>query len=105
MDAQGKLQRVLIQPTLIASSGEFLRDAAVNGEGICYLPTFIAYQQIKRGELIPLFNQHPSWTVNAYAIYPQTRHLSQRVRVFVDFLVKRFAGVPYWEQCRQGKIA
>lgn len=36
--------------------------------------------------------------VNAYAVYPQTRHLSQRVRAFVDFLAGRFAGVPYWDR-------
>jgi DNA-binding transcriptional LysR family regulator len=39
-----------------------------------------------------------SWSeLSAYAVYPQTRHLSRRVRAFVDFLVERFAGVPYWD--------
>jgi hypothetical protein len=37
-------------------------------------------------------------------VYPRTRHLSQRVRAFVDFLVERFAGVPYWDRClEEGK--
>jgi hypothetical protein len=27
------------------------------------------------------------------------RHLSRRVRAFVDFLEVRFAGMPYWDRC------
>jgi len=35
--------------------------------------------------------------IDAYAVYPQTRHLSHRVRAFVDFLAERFVGVPCWD--------
>ena len=35
--------------------------------------------------------------ISVYAIYPQTRHLSIKVRVFIDFLVERFGGRPYWD--------
>jgi DNA-binding transcriptional LysR family regulator len=41
-------------------------------------------------------------TIYAHAIYPRTsRHLSHRVRAFVDFLAERFAGVPYWDRSLQ----
>lgn len=99
LDAKRQVRRVGFKPHLVASQGEYLRDAAVDGHGLIFMPTFIPYQEIERGELITLFNELPRWELNAYAIYPQTRHLSQRVRVFVDFLVKRFEGVPYWEEC------
>jgi DNA-binding transcriptional LysR family regulator len=42
--------------------------------------------------------------VGAYAVYPRTRHLSARVRAFVDFLAERFAGTPEWEQGLRGTI-
>ena len=71
----------------------------MGGHGLVFLPVFLAYQEIEKGELITLFNDSPRWQLNAYAIYPQTRHLSQRVRVFMDFLAKRFEGVPYWDEC------
>jgi len=32
-----------------------------------------------------------------YAVYPHSRHLSPKVRVFVDFLAGRFGPVPYWD--------
>ena len=99
MDSSGQLIKTRITPYLKASNGEFLRDAAVDGQGIVLLPTFIVYRDIERGALVPLLTNYRSSPLAAYAIYPQTRHLSQRVRAFVDFLVKRFEGVPYWDEC------
>ena len=99
LNTKGQVRRVSFKPHLIASAGEYLRDAAIAGHGLVFMPTFIVYQEIERGKLIPLLNDLARWELNAYAIYPQTRHLSQRVRVFVDFLAKRFEGVPYWDEC------
>ena len=94
----GRETDVWVDAYLKASSGEYLLKASVDGHGIILLPTFIAYEQIERGTLVPLLRDYALPSLNAYAIYPQTRHLSQRVRSFVDFLVKRFEGVPYWDQ-------
>lgn len=91
--------KVKINSHIQASTGHFLRDAAANGHGITYLPTFIAYKQIEEGSLLTVLNDYERITLNAYAVYPPTRHLSQRVRSFVDFLAERFQGTPYWEQC------
>ncbi len=96
-DSQDELTRVKIEPYLKASNGQYLRDAAVNGLGIILTPTFIVYQEIQSGSLVPLLPQYRLWELAAYAIYPQTRYLSQRVRAFVDFLVHRFSGSPYWD--------
>ena len=75
------------------------RDAAVDGLGIVLMPSFIVYREIERGALVPLLTEYRYSQLAAYTIYPQTRHLSQRVRAFVDFLVKRFEGMPYWDRC------
>lgn len=96
-DNNNQARKITIKPHLKASVGEFLRDAAVKGQGIVFLPTFIVYKEIESGTLLPLLNEYTPWQIDAYAIYPQTRHLSQRVRAFVDFLVKRFEGIPYWD--------
>ena len=103
-DANGNNIKTKIHPYLKASTGEFLKDAAVEGQGIILVPTFIAYKEIESGSLVPLLKDYTSRQINAYAIYPQTRHLSQRVRAFVDLLVKRFEGTPYWDLCLQEQI-
>jgi DNA-binding transcriptional LysR family regulator len=100
-DANGKAIRLKIRTYLKATTGEFLRGAAIEGIGIALLPSFIAYQEIERGDLIPLLTDYKPSPIDAYAIYPQTRQLSKRVRGFVDFLVERFEGMPYWDKCIQ----
>ena len=103
-DSKGNVIKTKIRPYLKASTGEFLRDLAVEGRGIVLIPTFIAYKEIERGTLVPLLEDYKTPQINAYAIYPQTRHLSQRVRAFVDILIKRFEGTPYWDLCLQKLI-
>ncbi len=98
-DNNGKEISTKIHPYLKASTGEFLKDAAVEGRGIILVPSFIAYKEIESGALVPVLKNYKPPQLDAYAIYPQTRHLSQRVRAFVDFLVKRFEGTPYWDFC------
>ena len=96
-EGKGELIKTKIHPYMKATSGEFLSGAAVEGQGIILTPTFIVYKEIERGTLVPILKDYRLAKIDAYAIYPQTRHLSQRVRAFVDFLVKRFEGTPYWD--------
>lgn len=90
---------VKVPVRLRANNGDFLAAAAIGGLGIARQPTFIVHEAIEQGQLVPLLTGYRWPTVYAYAVYPHTRHLSQRVRAFVDFLVERFAGVPYWDRC------
>jgi DNA-binding transcriptional LysR family regulator len=97
-DAEGLRHSIEVPVTMTASSGDFLCAAAREGLGLVLQPTFIAGELIGRGELQPVLTDH-QWPITpAYAIYPPTRHLSYRVREFIDFLAERFAGVPYWDR-------
>ncbi|UJP04606.1 MAG: LysR family transcriptional regulator [Nitrosomonas sp.] len=100
--ADGQTVIARVTPYLKAGNGQFLRDAAVDGLGIVLMPTFIVYQAIRQGALVPLLTQYRHPGLEAYAIYPPTRHLSQRVRALVDFLAGRFAGTPYWDAVLPG---
>jgi DNA-binding transcriptional LysR family regulator len=62
--------------------------AALTGLGIAQLPRFMIRDALAKGELIPVL---PDWTrepLALYIVYPPNRHLSNKVRVFVDWLVK-----------------
>ncbi|PHR61555.1 MAG: LysR family transcriptional regulator [Robiginitomaculum sp.] len=93
----GKTGQVDMKHRLRSTSGDFLRDAAIANQGICFLPRFIVYQNLANGKLVELLSDYHFASINAYAIYPHTRHLSTRVRTFVDFLVEQYKGTPYWE--------
>ena len=96
-DGQGVKHTVKPKVVLRANNGDFLCEAAIAGRGICMQPSFITYAAVARGDLVPILTDIRWHVTQAYAIYPATRHLSQRVRAFVDFLVERFAGSAYWD--------
>jgi DNA-binding transcriptional LysR family regulator len=97
-DRRGGEQQLHVEPQLVANNGDFLCDMAIAGHGIILTPTFIAWQAVALGELVPLMREWWPPPLNAYAVYPQTRYLSRRARGFIDFLAERFGENPYWDQ-------
>jgi DNA-binding transcriptional LysR family regulator len=75
--------------TLCANNAEVLRDAAVKGRGIAVLPAFLAENELKSGALMTCLDDYKTPPLTLYAIYPPTRHLSVKVRSFIDFLIER----------------
>lgn len=88
-NAAGDERRVKIKWRLSANNGDVLRNAAVAGLGIWRTPDFLAELDVAAGRLVPLdlggFNLSGH---SIYVIYPPGRHLSPKVRAFVDFLVE-----------------
>jgi DNA-binding transcriptional LysR family regulator len=81
-----------IQPTwsLCVNNAEVLRDVAVKGRGIALIPEFIAAEALKNGSLQAVLENYSAPPLALYAVYPPTRHLAVKVRLFIDFLVDRF---------------
>jgi DNA-binding transcriptional LysR family regulator len=92
-----------VQPSwlLCANNAEVLRDAAISGRGVALLPTFIASEALRKGLLRSILDQYKAPPLTLYAIYPPTRHLAVKVRLFIDFLVERFGGDPAWTEARE----
>jgi DNA-binding transcriptional LysR family regulator len=83
--------------TLCTNNAEVLRDAAVKGRGIALLPTFIAGADLRQGTLRGILADYKAPELSLYAIYPPNRHLSVKVRLFIDFLVGRFGQRRSWD--------
>ncbi|MBT5192379.1 MAG: LysR family transcriptional regulator [Rhodospirillaceae bacterium] len=86
-----------LQGNLRANNGEVLRDVALAGTGIMVLPTFIVGKQLRAGTLVEILPGCLPQTHDIFAVYPHRRHLTRKVRAFVDFLVARFGPEPYWD--------
>jgi DNA-binding transcriptional LysR family regulator len=89
---------VSIKGKFRANNGELLRAAALAGEGVILEPTFIVGADLAKGDLVPLL---PDWEIpqaSAMAVYPSRRYVSAKVRTFVEFLQKAFAGEPPWDK-------
>jgi DNA-binding transcriptional LysR family regulator len=78
--------------TLCANNAEVLREAAQRGRGIALLPDFVMEDALQRGALVRILTGYFAPATALYAVYPPTRHLAVKVRVFIDFLVERFEG-------------
>lgn len=95
---EGHSGRVQVPVRMMASNGDLLHRGAVAGLGVVALPTFLVYQDLQAGRLLPILRDY-RWggSPDAHAVYPPTRYLSARVRTLVDFLVEWFEGEPYWD--------
>ena len=98
VDREGREYIVHPEAKIIANNGEFLRDMGIAGRGIFISPTFISWEALAKGDLVQVLPDYRIPSINAYAVYPQTRYLPQRARQLIDFLVRRFGDNPYWDQ-------
>jgi DNA-binding transcriptional LysR family regulator len=57
---------------------------------------FLAGPYVREKKLVPLLEEFVREDNPIYAVYPSNRHLSPKVRAFVDFLVKIYSPTPYW---------
>jgi len=90
-DRSGQMHEVRVNGTLNANSGEALRSAAVGGLGIINEPDFMVQDAVERGELVRLLPEFESESGEIWAVYPSRRHLSLKVRLFVDHMARVFA--------------
>ena len=64
---------------------------------VALLPTFIAGTALREGALRVFLAGYKAPSLTLHAVYPPTQHLAVKVRLFIDFLVGRFSGVPPWD--------
>jgi len=81
-----------------ANTADALYEAALAGAGLARLSTWLVMPAIRAGRLVPVLPQYPHESSAYFVLYPHRRHLSQKVRAFVDFLVEEFTPVPPWER-------
>jgi DNA-binding transcriptional LysR family regulator len=73
------------------NSGQAVLDAALHGVGLCQLPDYYVQEHLDSGALISLLDAHQPPNTAVWALYPQQRHLSPKVRKLVDYLKEGLA--------------
>ena len=71
---------------------------AAAGCGLAFLPTFIIYRAVEEGRLEICLTDYVREAIGLYAVYPSTKNLSAKVRVFIDLMVQRFCDKPFWDR-------
>jgi DNA-binding transcriptional LysR family regulator len=95
-DNAGTEHEVRIAGPVHANNGQILCALAVAGVGITLEPDFIVAPEVRAGRLVTLLPGYAVAPIDIYAVYPSRRHLSAKVRAFVDFLAARYGADPEW---------
>jgi LysR family transcriptional regulator, regulator for bpeEF and oprC len=80
------------QGAMSFSDGGAVCDAAIAGYGLAQLQGYFADAPIASGTLVAVLEKFKPQLEPVWLVYPQTRHLSPKVRVFVDFMAAQFKG-------------
>lgn len=87
----GREEMVRISGTVHSNNGDLHAMLAAQGVGIAYEPDFIVGDELRAGRLTELLPGHAAPPSPIYAVYPSRKHLSAKVRLFVEYLVEHFA--------------
>lgn len=77
---------VRVQGNWRCNSGRAVLEAALRGFGLCQLPDYYVQEHLRSGALRSLLTQHEPPHTGVWALYPQQRHLSPKVRKLVEYL-------------------
>lgn len=75
---------------VIVRGAEIYAASGVAGLGLIQAPRYRVQHQIAAGQLVPLLEDFPPPPMEVSVLYPQSRHLSSRVRAFIDWLTEVF---------------
>jgi DNA-binding transcriptional LysR family regulator len=89
---------VPVSGNLKLNDDEVIWRAVREGAGISILPTFTVGDDLRSGRLQAVLTPYVPAERYLYAVYLPNRHLSAKVRAFIDFLLARFAPPPYWDR-------
>ncbi|BAJ03301.1 LysR substrate-binding domain-containing protein [Shewanella violacea] len=86
---KGKAVNIRVRGNLNCNSGRALVDAAVKAIGITHLPDYYVLPYLESGELVSILEQHRPFDDGIWAVYPQNRHLSPKVRILIEHLTEQ----------------
>jgi DNA-binding transcriptional LysR family regulator len=79
-----------------SNSGHCLLAAARDSLGLAYLPDYYLAEDVKAGRLVRVLDEWGGIQRDVVAIYQHRRHLSAKVKLFVDFMQNRFGQQRPW---------
>jgi DNA-binding transcriptional LysR family regulator len=94
----GHIRTVAINGRFSATNAEALRDATLAGYGIAKLATFLISDDLRAGRLVRILENVAADGPAVRAVYPSSRHLSPKVRSFIDELVNAWRPEPPWDR-------
>ncbi len=83
--------KVLGRYVLAVDDGNAYLAAGLAGLGVLWLPDYMSKEPLERGELVPLFETWQLDPMPMYIAFPPNRHISAKLRVFIDWVAELMA--------------
>ncbi|SFH89987.1 LysR family transcriptional regulator [Modicisalibacter xianhensis] len=90
-EVDGQRREVRVNGRWQANSGPALLDAALKGLGLAQLPDYYVEEHLASGRLVSVLDNVQFTGTAVWAVYPRHRHLSPKIRQFIDFLSDNFS--------------
>lgn len=96
VDTDGNEVKTRVSGSLITNNIQTIRAAGVAGIGLALMSPVTVFDLLESGALVPLLPGYrtPEFEINA--LYPHRRHVTAKLRVFIDMLIDRFADERWW---------
>lgn len=80
------IKSIAINGNIRSNSSMDLKNLALSGLGIVYLPSFTVKNELAEGKLKSILTSYQVPPLSMYAVYPSNRFLSPKARIFMEFL-------------------
>jgi DNA-binding transcriptional LysR family regulator len=77
-----------------ANNGHSIREALLAGMGVALMPDWLVHDVMQSGQVVTLLPQFAPAPLEVNAVYPSGRHVSAKLRTFIDFLQEQFRAIP-----------
>jgi DNA-binding transcriptional LysR family regulator len=91
----GVRREVMLPSPVTVTGAETLKEAARRGLGLIQVPRYALGADFAAGTLVEVLTDFPPEALPVHVLYPYSRQLSPRVRVFIDWLVGEFGRQAY----------
>ena len=91
LQRDGEEREVSASHVITVNDGNAYVTAALAGLGIIHVPIFMVQEHITAGALRPIIRGWSMAPLPLYVVYPPNKHLSNKLRIFVDWVAELFA--------------
>ncbi|WP_413988651.1 LysR family transcriptional regulator [Labrys okinawensis] len=91
LQVDGAIRNITLPTPVTVAGAETLFGAALAGLGLIQVPRYRLGPYFEAGTLVEVLKDYPPTPTPVSLLYPHSRQLSPRVRVFIDWVTKEFA--------------
>lgn len=91
---RGSIDPSELPATMVCNTNRVIIDATLKGLGIACLPEYQVRGYLEQGLLVPILADQPAAENGYWALWPVSKHVTPKLRAFIDYLVEYFEKNP-----------